>query len=365
VRFGAWLGRLFLKKYVYSVQVIGKDHLQKGPALIVMNHSNVFDPLFLAFHVDKPIHFLVTQPFMSERFIARVFAWLGQIPKRKLDFDTRSIRLMKEWCELGSLVAVFPEGGFGWDGYPVPFKPGLKQLINYLNVPVITVRLINGDRFWPPWAKHHRKTSLRIEIDAPKYFKPEEEIEAYIAEKLTVNPETCLRFPSKGTDLAVGLKQFLRFCPQCGMDDSLHECGDELLCRDSSCLHHWKINAENILHDKKHGTNLKITNVLQSVHKHLRQQWLKSQIYFRSIGSVDVLDCTRKEWCHLQSGFLELKDNQLIVNEWHLPINEITALTLDWGNLLLLRTRRERVAIRMPLDSRALWEFVIKEVITI
>ncbi|MFI4918382.1 MAG: lysophospholipid acyltransferase family protein [Legionellales bacterium] len=361
VTLGAWLGRLFLKLYVQQVIVVGKEHLQQGPAVVMMNHSNVLDPLILAFHLERPIHFMVTEPFMADRFTARVFAWLGQIPKRKLDFDTRSIRTMKQWCQLGGIVGVFPEGHFSWDGYPLPLQPGLEQLVSYLDVPVVTVRLINGDRFWPPWAKNRRKTTLRLEIDPPKYFKPGEHVEDYVSSHIAVNPETCPRWPAFGKNLTAGLSRLLRFCPACGADQVLIESGDALLCKHPSCLSHWNLTSDNQLHEQKQGTSLSTAQALAAVYSHVKQQWLGLEPYFYSLGTVDVLDCTHAQWTQLDCGFLELQQGFLRVGKWHLPVHEVLAQTLDWGELIVLRTRRQRIALRMPVDSRALWTFVINE----
>lgn len=358
---GAWLGRLFLKFYVHQVIVVGKEHLQTGPALVLMNHSSALDPLLLAFHLNRPLHFMVTEPFMADRFIARVFSWLGQIPKRKLDYDTHSIRTMKQWTQLGGIAAVFPEGGLSWDGYPLPLQPGLNQFVSYLDVPVVIVRIINGDRFWPSWSKNSRRTTLRLEIDPPKHFKPGENIEDYVASHMAVNPETCLRWPSVGKNLAEGLSKFLRFCPKCGADNVLIERSNELLCQHPACLSFWKITTDNQLHDQKKGTSLSIAQVLTAVYGHMKQQWLDSEPYFHSMGTVDVLDCSHAQWSHLESGFLELKQGSLRVGTWHLHLNDLSAQTYDWGNLILLRTHRQRIAIRMPKDNRLLWFFVIKE----
>lgn len=360
VKLGSRLVRPFLKRYVQEMTIIGAEHLKTGPALVMMNHSNVLDPLLLTIYLGQPIHFMVTEPFMADRLIARIFAKLGQIPKRKIDFDTQSIRTMKQWCQLGSIVGIFPEGHFPWDGHPLPLQPGLSQLVSYLDVPVVTVRLVNGDRFWPPWAKNIRRTRLSIEIDPPKYFEPGEDIEQYVASHIAVNPDSCERWPVFGKGLAEGLAQLLRFCPKCGSDDYLLDNNDELHCNNAACRSRWLVCSDNCLyqHDKE---ALSITAALARIKEQLKQQWAGDSPYFRGRGTVDVLDCSHTQWKHLASGTLELKQGLLSIDSWHLNINEVSAHTLDWGNIILLRTRRQRIALKMPNDSRALWTFVINQ----
>jgi hypothetical protein len=46
---------------------------------------------------------------------------------------------------------------------------------------------------------------------------------------------------------------------------------------------------------------------------------------------------------------------------WSVDLADVLGHTLDWGNLLLLRTSRQRLALAMPEDSRAVWSFVLEE----
>jgi 1-acyl-sn-glycerol-3-phosphate acyltransferase/ribosomal protein S27AE len=358
-----WSGgivRLLLRRLIPKVEIVGREHLSGGNRLVLMNHSTQLDPLLISFFGREAIQFLVTEPFMAERRIAKFTAWLGQIPKRKLDTDTRSIRTMKQWCQVGGTAGMFPEGQFSWDGYPLPLQPGLAQLVNYLDVPVVTVRLINGDRLWPAWAKYPRKTSLRFEIDPPKKFAPGESIEDYVAERLHVNPDTCVRFEVTGKKLAEGLAQFLRFCFACGSDSSLTDAGDELKC--GHCYKTWQVSAENTLRDLASGEIQPIAEVWARIQSQLKTGW-KEKMHLDGFGEVRVFDASRPQWVTLQTGDLKLEGNLLTVKDWSFDLKELLTHTMDWGNLILLRTHRKRVAIQMPKDSRAVWTVALNEVV--
>lgn len=352
-----WMARLGLRKFVKNIEIIGREHLENGPALVLMNHSSAFDPVLVSCYGRAATQFLVTEPFMADRKVSRLAAWLGQIPKRKLDPDTRSIRMLKEWSHLGGIVATFPEGQFSWDGHPLPLQPGLKELITYLDVPVVIVRLINGDRLWPAWAKHPRRTSLRMEIETPKKFTPDEDIEKYVADHLRVDPENCVRFPVEGKNFAEGMSRFLRFCFSCGADGSLSDQGNELHC--ASCKQTWVVNGENELHSKN-GYVLSVAQAWKEVRAKIHTQW-KNRITLHGHGSVSVMDATRPQWTNVIHGVLVFEDDELRVGEWRLPIWEILAHTMDWGDLILVRTLRNRFAIRFPEDSRAVWTYLLDE----
>jgi 1-acyl-sn-glycerol-3-phosphate acyltransferase len=350
LRWSGWAGRLLLKPWLSQVEVFGRENLETGAALVLMNHSCMFDPFVLTVHARRPIQFLVTEPFMKTRAGAVLASRWGQIPKRKLDPDARSMRLLKQWTELGGAVGLFPEGQFPWDGEPLPLQPGLSQLVSYLQVPVVTCRLMNADRVWPSWAKHPRRTRLRLEIDPPRFFGNDPAVESYVAERIHVDPRTSPRWPAKGKRLAEGLAQFLRYCPECGEDGKLTDAGNVLRC--SSCLRSWDVNADNQL--TRGDEKLTVAQIRRRARTQWEKRWHESG-RFESQGPVEVLDISRKEEVLLARGRLLLEGSHLRVDDWSLDLQGLSAHTLDWDQRLVLRTARQRLAIRMPEDSRALW----------
>ncbi|MBX7101871.1 MAG: 1-acyl-sn-glycerol-3-phosphate acyltransferase [Myxococcaceae bacterium] len=351
-----WAARLGTSAFMAEVEVEGREHLAQGPLLVLMNHRCAFDPWLLTVHARRPIQFLITEPVMSLGTASRLVAWWGQIPKRKLDPDARALRTLKGWTQLGGAVGLFPEGQFPWDGRPLPLQPGLPQLVSYLGVPVVTARLFNSDRVWPPWAKHPRHTRLRLEIDPPRRLAFGE-VEAYVAERIRVDPDgDGPRWPAEGRRLAEGLARFLRLCPECGEDRALTDGGEELRC--AACHRVWFVTADNVLHAA--GGSSPLAEVLSQVKTHFRARWRASR-RFESLGPADVVDVSRRELAHLARGQLVLDGGTLHVGAWSLQVKDVLAHTLDWDARILLRTAQARLALRLPHDSRALWTLALEE----
>jgi hypothetical protein len=343
-----------MRPWAQDVEVTGREHLADGPKLVMMNHSSVFDPFLLTVHGGRPIQFLLTEPAMSLRAASHLAAWWGQVPKRKLDSEARAFRTLKAWCRLGGLVGVFPEGQFPWDGHPLPMQPGLAQLIAYLDVPIVTVRLTNGDRLWPPWAKHPRRTKIRIEIDAPVRLPAGQSLASLVAARLFVDPDACARWPAHGEKLAEGLTRFLRYCPACGADKALADSGNDLRCR--SCRRNWAVAADNRLIAE--GATMTIAQARHAASAHWHQRWHETH-HHESLGPVNVLDVSRHRADLLTTDVLHLERWRLRAGGWSLNLQDVLAHTLDWGEVIVLRTARQRLAIRMPHDSRALWSFAL------
>jgi 1-acyl-sn-glycerol-3-phosphate acyltransferase len=356
------VARIALKKVVGEVQIHGIDHLKKGPALVLMNHTNPLDPLLLSCFGRQPIHFFITEPSMTKSFMARLMIFFGQITKRKLMNDTLPIRTMKKWADLGGLVAMFPEGQFSWDGDASPLQPGLHSLIQYLQLPVITIRLSGGQFMKPAWAKKIRRGKLFIEIDPPKKYAQCDEIEKDIAHRLKIQTAATLplNFEKTPHDLSQGIATFFRFCPNCFKEGQLREESNELTCL--ACHARWNVTLDLQL-DSINGrqASISIKHAWEKIKAHL-QSLLQKKAIFQSLSPVAVYDCTHTEWKLLAQDTLEFRNETLFLQEWNLLKSDILAFTLDWGDLILIRTQRKRYALKMPGESRAIWEEVLRAI---
>ncbi|MCB9675781.1 MAG: 1-acyl-sn-glycerol-3-phosphate acyltransferase [Alphaproteobacteria bacterium] len=345
--------RLPFRRWLRGVEIDGLEHL-RGPCLLMMNHGCPPDPLVVGLHTAVPIQWLVTAPAMQVRYArSRMLAYWGQIPKHKLEPDTRAIRTMKAWAQAGAVVGVFPEGVFPWDGEAQPMMPGLTQLVRYLDLPVVTMRIHNADRLQPAWARHPRRTTVALEIDPPRTFARGEDIPTAIASALRVDPATARRWPVSGRRLAAGLGALLAYCPTCGaprLDDS----GDRLSC--SGCGTRWEVGTDNRLRGPE---ELSITEALRRIRERVASDWGPSGPALKSIGTVEVRDLTGDLEDTLASGPLELRDGVLRLPGWELPLDDVLLTTRDWPDRILLKTRRTRVGLDLPHDSRALWTWAI------
>jgi 1-acyl-sn-glycerol-3-phosphate acyltransferase len=147
-------GARFLFERYWRVEVSGIQNLpEKGPALIVSNHSGAlpFDGAMLC--TAAHIHRGRTLRFLYDRFVEQLSPVAGFYNKVGGAVASRenAVRLL----QMGELLLVFPEGVSGvakpfGDRYRLrPFSPGFARLALSLDVPIVPVAVVGAEEIYP------------------------------------------------------------------------------------------------------------------------------------------------------------------------------------------------------------------------
>jgi 1-acyl-sn-glycerol-3-phosphate acyltransferase len=253
---GWWLPCMVGLEATTPLRWEGAEHLPEGPALILSNHTSLFDPFFAVIAAKRPIHWLATQAAMQDPVLGWVLFTFGSVPKKKFVPDATAIRQLKKWADYGGIVGSFPEGERSWDGELLPLLPGIESLVRLLKVPVVPTRVLNADRVMPRWAERRRRGHVKVSFGQPRAFerktKPEL-IREWLREQLTIDQlDERNHFPvqSRG-NLAGGLGNPIFRCPRCGAWDALVERDDLVRCRE--CTATWQVTVRNTLEARGGG----------------------------------------------------------------------------------------------------------------
>ncbi|HEY9596027.1 MAG TPA: lysophospholipid acyltransferase family protein [Spirochaetia bacterium] len=223
----------------------------KGPALILSNHSTLFDPIWVYAMLHRPVYFAATEELFRKRALGRLITWLGAFPKRKAATDMAALRTIFSIADKGELVGIFPEGVRSWDGTNQPLYHGIAKLIRRLQVPVYVCRLEGAYLVYPRWARRWRRMPVRGVFS-----------ELYTAasipgddEKILTDIATAIRTPDfdvpltpprrRQAGLAVNVTKLLYRCPSCGTMEGLKLVRpfstNRIEC--SSCFSTWVIDS--------------------------------------------------------------------------------------------------------------------------
>lgn len=149
LRFLLWFTIAVLRRTLYRLKVIGREHVPaQGGALLVPNHVSFIDALFLLASIPRPIRFIVEGTYFHKRLFRPFMQALGALPISTSGGPRvilRALRGAGEYLDRGELVCIFPEGQLTRTGMMVTFRRGMERILKGREVPILPVYL---DRVW-------------------------------------------------------------------------------------------------------------------------------------------------------------------------------------------------------------------------
>lgn len=121
----------------------------KGPAIIVSNHTSVYDyAVYIFVFISRTLRVQMAEVLFKKKILGPFLKMMGGI---RVNRDTNDFTFMAKSADIlekGGVVGIFPEGRLPekWEKRPLPFKSGAAFLSLQMNVPVIPV-YTNGSYF--------------------------------------------------------------------------------------------------------------------------------------------------------------------------------------------------------------------------
>jgi len=209
-----------------------------GPYLIIGNHTQNLDPIFLAMSFQKPIYFVASTMVFNLPVISPLLKYLAApIPIDKFRSDVKSAKMMLKTLKNGSHVSVFPEGNTSYSGKTGPMDISIAKLAKTAKVPLVFYNLEGGYLTRPRWALYHRKGLLKGGVK--KVLMPDEindmsveELHQEIIQQLTVNDyEVMKNHRYIGKYKAAGAETGFYYCPHCQAFETLVSDLETIYCQ--------------------------------------------------------------------------------------------------------------------------------------
>lgn len=346
---GPWLRRAISP--VCALEVRGVENVpERGPVLLVANHSSMFDPLTLILASGRGLQWVATETAFEPLIAGTFYRTFGCIPKRRFRRDLAAMRQVKAWAAAGAFIGVFPEGERTWDGRPLPLQPGVAGLARMTGASIVAARVENAYAHWPRWAPRPRRGRVAITFLPPRPVAPGEDlapVEQALAADLAVPPRSREDLPLIGRDLAVGLENVLFACPECHAEGT-RSVGDVLRC----CTCAWSAPVD--VQGRVGGVGLE---VLAEALKSRTLAGLSSA----ATGAVLVEEgvVLRDAGGVVASGRLELHRDHLALGAWRLPLADVSNANVEYQRMLELHAGDRTWRCVIPKGSAWRWPWAI------
>ena len=231
-----------IRKYIemkYNVTVERNDTIGlKPPYIILGNHVNNWDPLFINCYVEEPMSFVAAAPIFLNPTVKKALDFTGAISKTKGRADRQTVRDILKAKKAGRVIGLFPEGNRSWNGHTAPLVYSTSKLIKLLNIPVVIATIKGGYLSQPRWSDSIRKGKTVVSFE--KLWDVNElkdmdidEVHATLTKALEFSDlkwqqETGIEF--KGKRLANYLERHLYTCPNCKEVGHMHSEDDLFSC---------------------------------------------------------------------------------------------------------------------------------------
>lgn len=216
------LGKYITRKY--NVKVLNNiTNNIAAPYIVLANHTNFWDPVFVATYCKEPIHFVTSDEYFRNGILNFFFRLLGAIPKTKFLSDVETVKNIIKIKNLNGIIGIFPEGQRNWDGKTSKILFATAKLIKNLKIPVVIAVMKGAYLSYPRWAKKPRYGEISISynllLNKEQIIKMSvEEIYTQLSSSLDFDE---YEFQSKnmieynGNNLAENLELLLYKCPHC------------------------------------------------------------------------------------------------------------------------------------------------------
>ena len=135
---------------VYWFKVYGKENIPKGAAMVCANHSNVIDPIVIAFAfgLDHFLHFIAKVELFKIPILSVVVTKLGAISVDRRIQDVTTVKTTLNYLKKGEKVAIFPEGRRVTEDESAEAKSGAIKLAERAEVPIVPIYIPRKKRLF-------------------------------------------------------------------------------------------------------------------------------------------------------------------------------------------------------------------------
>jgi 1-acyl-sn-glycerol-3-phosphate acyltransferase len=364
----------FYLKKKYRVKLSPGSNINiKGPFLLLANHCNNYDGLFLQYFFTRPLHFVVTDTVFRNRALHGLMRLAGYIPKRKFLSDAKSVFMIMRTVKNGEIVCIFPEGARSWDGSTLQLTDATFKLVKLLGIPVVTARIQGSYLSAPRWADTKRKGIIEIQVDTT--------LDAESIHKLSVSEigqkiESALHhseadwqyermIPYKGKALAEGLERLLFICPNCNHIGTLSSSAYELSC--NACKSVYIIDEYGFVHSKIGYLPDESIAALNIWQQEKLKQYIKTQpegnvLLEEGYASISTSEKDEGPTEKIASGKLRLTVKSLNIGELSFNLPEIRGLNIFFKSELAFRFdhRDYRIGFSNNRVSLYKWQCAIR-----
>lgn len=156
---------------LWRMEITGRENIpDEGPAIIMMNHISMIDPVLVMGAVQNRFVIPMTKIENVRNPIIRPFVlWWGAYSVNRSEIDRKALVNSIELVKSGQLILIAPEGHRQKHGL-TEAKEGLAYVATKANAMIIPTG-ISGAQVWANKLKHLQRPAISLHFGRPFRFK--------------------------------------------------------------------------------------------------------------------------------------------------------------------------------------------------
>lgn len=169
-----WLGyhlTALLARLFFRLRILHRERMiERGPAILAMNHQSYLDPPIAGTATKRAIFFLARRTLLDLPVLRWLLPKLNVIPVDQEGNDRSALKALIRVLKAGHGTLVFPEGSRTRDGNPKSALPGLGLVIAKTLAPVVPMRIFGAYDALPRNGDRLRFRPITLVIGEPIFF---------------------------------------------------------------------------------------------------------------------------------------------------------------------------------------------------
>ncbi len=164
----------FLSRKLFGIEIHGRGNIpQKGPIVVIANHTSALDVLFVGLSLTRMGVYLAKEEILKVPVLRTCLRAYGVVPVRRGQTSKDTVRAVSDTLSSGGLFCIYPEGTRSKDGkLQGNYQTGAAQFAHKFGAKILPIGVIGAYQVMPYGSKYFKRGKVIVNVGKPLTINP-------------------------------------------------------------------------------------------------------------------------------------------------------------------------------------------------
>ncbi|HNY61300.1 MAG TPA: (d)CMP kinase [Caldisericia bacterium] len=159
----------FLSRKLFGIEIHGRGNIpQKGPIVVIANHTSALDVLFVGLSLTRMGVYLAKEEILKVPVLRTCLRAYGVVPVRRGQTSKDTVRAVSDTLSNGGLFCIYPEGTRSKDGkLQGNYQTGAAQFAHKFGAKILPIGVIGAYQVMPYGSKCFKRGKVIVNVGKP------------------------------------------------------------------------------------------------------------------------------------------------------------------------------------------------------